>query len=217
MEKKRFVASYSGGKDSALALYRAIKMGHTPMGLLVTYNEEKDFSWFHNIPMSALEKVSKELGIPLTIVKTTGESYTEDFEKALKEFKEKGCDFCVFGDIDIEEHFTWCSDRCKNVGLGFLFPLWQEDRKALVHEFINSGFKAIITVVNHTKMGDDFLGKTLNFDTVADIEKTEADVCGENGEYHTFVYDGPIFKSHIEAKFSEITSKDNYSRINFLE
>ncbi len=216
MEKK-FVASFSGGKDSILALYRTVKKGYKPMGLLITYNEEKGVSWFHNIPMSALEQVSKSLDIPLTVVKTRGEEYGENFELALKGFKEKGCDLCVFGDIDIEEHFTWCSDRCKNVGLDFYFPLWQEDRKTLVEEFINSGFKAVITVVNHTKMSKDFLGETLNHETLAKIEATEADVCGENGEYHTFVYDGPIFEKGVDVKFSEVTSKDNYSRINFIE
>lgn len=213
---KKFVASFSGGKDSVLALYRAIKLGHKPMALITTYKEDVNKSWFHNIPKNYLEEVAKSLDIPLYLIKTNGDDYEEKFEETLSYFKEQGCDFCVFGDIDIERHFKWCSDRCKNAEIGYFFPLWQEDRKKLVYEFIDSGFKSVITIVKNTEMSADFLGKTLDYEVVEAIQKEGVDICGENGEYHSFVYDGPLFKEKVEYSFDEVETKDNYSRIYFI-
>lgn len=216
METKKFIISFSGGKDGMLALYRAINEGHTPLGMITTYNENENKSWFHNIPKSYLEKVSKSLNIPLYLINTNGDDYTEKFEEKLLEFKENGVDFCVFGDIDIIEHFNWCSCRCKNVGMDYYFPLWNEDRKKVVNEFIGNGFKALITVVKHTKMDKSFVGQTLSNDLVLQIEKTGADICGENGEYHTFVYDGPLFLEKIDLLFTQMESLGDYTRISFI-
>lgn len=215
-QQKKFVASFSGGKDSVLAIYRAIKLGHKPIALITTYNDDIEKSWFHNIPKSYLENVAKSLNIPLYLILTKGDDYEEKFEKTLSYFKEQGCDFCVFGDIDIKRHFKWCSDRCINVGMDYLFPLWQENRKKLVYEFIDNDFKSVITIVKNSEMSDRFLGQTLSYELVEDIEKEGVDVCGENGEYHSFVYGGPLFSKKINMIFDVVETKDNYSRINFL-
>ncbi|AYE35266.1 Dph6-related ATP pyrophosphatase [Clostridium septicum] len=197
--KRKFIMSYSCGKDSTLALHRMIKSGNIPLGLLVTVDKKHSRSWFHGVPKKVLKEVSKSLNIPLLLVECEGEEYEYSFEKILKEAKNNlGADSCVFGDIDLEEHRTWCTDRCNKVSMEAIFPLWNEGREKLTYEFIESGYKAVIKNVKLEFLSTYFLGKVLNKDIVNEIKATGADVCGENGEYHTFVYDGPLFNFRIK-------------------
>lgn len=213
----RFVMSYSGGKDGVLALYRTIKAGHNPVKLFTTYNKKNNSSWFHGISSKALQEVSKQLGISIELVETgLGDEYTKDFERALRNMKEQGANACAFGDIDIQEHFDWCDSRCKTVGIQSLFPLWNENRKELVYEFINLGFKAVITTIDSSRMDKKFLGKTLTKDLAEQIELDGVDICGENGEYHTFVYDGPLFEKTVDFNKGEIIKNGVYYSIPIL-
>ena len=207
----RFVASYSGGKDSVLALHRAVKQGHEPIFLLTTYNVEREGSFFHAIPEKILEAVSKSLNIPLLLVRTSGTDYQERFEEALLKAKVQGAQACVFGDIDIEEHRQWPSERCANTGLEPLFPLWGEDRKKIVYEFIDSGFVAHIVVVNTKYMGTEYLGQQLTRETLANIDTQGIDICGENGEFHTLVTGGPLFQKQISFSFGKSVVENDYA------
>lgn len=210
MNKEKVVVSFSGGKDSTLALYRMIKKGYKIIGLIVTFDNQKD-SYFHKIPGDILENVAKELEIPLIEVDCSNEAnYEEEFEKALKTSKDKGAEVCVFGDIDIERHKKWCLDRCSAAEIEGMFPLWQEDREKLTNEFIDYGFKAIIKKVNLNALGKEFLGKELTKEVVSEMKKLECDPCGENGEYHTLVFDGPIFRNSIKFSKSGIEILENY-------
>ena len=110
---KNFIASYSSGKDSTLAMHRAINYGLLPLRLLTAYNLDSNRSWFHGVDENLLQQVSDSLKIPLTIIKTPGKQYEENFEAMLIEAKSIGSEVCVFGDIDIEGHLEWCSARCK--------------------------------------------------------------------------------------------------------
>lgn len=197
--KKKFVVSYSCGKDSTLSLYRMIKAGHIPVALLVTVDKKVLRSWFHGIPDKLLKDVSKSLDIPLVLVASNGkENYGETFVEALKKIKEEmGAEACVFGDIDLMAHRTWCEDKCEKAGLEAIFPLWEEDREALTYEFIDSGFKTVIKNVKLSILGEEFLGEVLTKDVVERLKAAGSDACGENGEYHTFVFDGPLFKERI--------------------
>ena len=213
MNKKiKFVASYSGGKDGVLALYRAINSGYEPVGLLTTYNESAGRSWFHGVTVEVLNKVSQLIDIPLELVKTgPRDDYAKDLEKALLKLKDNGINACVFGDIDIQAHYDWCDSRCKVAKIESIFPLWNESRKELVYELIESGFKAVITIVDSSRLSERFLGRTLTKELMEEIVAEGADICGENGEYHTFVYDGPLFKEPVNFKFDEIIRSGNYS------
>lgn len=213
---KKFVASFSGGKDSTLAIYRAIKRGMVPVELITTYNIEKERSWFHGIPKDILAKVSKETNILLSIIETSGEDYAKNFEAKLVEAKEKGAEYCVFGDIDIEGHLKWCSERCEAAEIKAYFPLWNEDRKKLVYEFIDSGFKTMINVVDINRLPEDFVGKILTRKVADEIETFGADICGENGEYHTFVFDGPLFKNQVEFHMGEKMKVENFIVVPIL-
>ena len=199
----KFVMSYSCGKDSTLSLYRMIKAGHEPLALLITVDKKVCRSWFHGVPKHLLEEVSKSLNIPLLLVESIGDNYKETFEEALGKAKEQGAEACVFGDIDLEAHRTWCTDRCEAVGLEAVFPLWLEAREALTHEFIDLGFTTVLKNVKLECLGEEFLGKVLTKELVEKIKATGSDACGENGEYHSFVYDGPLFSYPVSFEVGE--------------
>lgn len=214
---KKFVASYSGGKDSILAIYRAVKLGMDPVSLINTYNIDRECSWFHGIPENLLKEVSASLNIPIKLIKTSGKDYAANFEKELKAQKEKGAEVCVFGDIDLEEHLEWCTARCDAVGIEAFFPLWQEERKALVYEFIERGFTANITIVDTERLSEKHLGMTLSTETVASIILEGADPCGENGEYHTFVSNGPLFGRPISFGYGQLLKNEKYAILPVLK
>ena len=214
LQGKKFIASYSGGKDSIFAIYKAMQAGLEPLRLITTYNTDADRSWFHGLSENIIKQVSESFGIPITLIKTSGEQYEENFEKALAEAKENGAEVCVFGDIDIEGHIEWCTLRCKNAGLIPYFPLFGMERKKAVYDFIRCGFSAIITIVDTSRLSKNFLGQVLSREVVDSIEKRGADICGENGEYHTFVFDGPIFRNKIDFSVKEKFEKDKYFILN---
>jgi len=212
----KFVASYSGGKESALAVYRAVKEGHEPMALITTYNIDAGRSHFHGLSEDVLGKVADALCIPLWLIKTSGAKYAQNFEKTLFRAKEHGAEACVFGDIDIEGHIAWCSERCKNVGIAPLFPLLNESRKDVVYELIDNGFIANITIINAKKVSESFLGKQLTKEIAQQIAAGGADICGENGEYHTFVSAGPNFKHPVNFSFGDKFARDDYAFLPVL-
>ncbi len=195
----KFCMSYSCGKDSTLALYRLIQNGFTPVALIIAVNRNNGRSWFHNIEDNLINELSKQINIPVIKAQGCGDTYREKFIEALNEARDLGASFCAFGDIDLQEHRDWCEETAKGANLEAVFPLWKNDRKAVVMEFIDSGFKAVIKTVTKTHgVSPGFLNQTLSTDIVTQFEILGIDVCGENGEYHTFVYDGPIFTKPVE-------------------
>lgn len=207
---KKFIASYSSGKDSTLAIYKAIKEGMEPVKLILTQNDDPAISWFHGLSDEMVEALQQILNIPIERVVTNSEAYAKDFEEALCKGKEEGAEVCVFGDIDIEGHLEWCSERCKNAGLEAYFPLWHRNRKSVVLDFINSGFSTYLTVVNTDVMSEKYIGKQLTEEIVKQLEHEGVDVCGENGEYHSLVTDGPIFTHSLDVKFGKPEKQGHY-------
>ncbi|MGB5824258.1 MAG: diphthine--ammonia ligase [Proteocatella sp.] len=206
----KILASFSGGKDSMLSLDRAIDEGNTPVGLMVTTNSE-GLSWFHDINVDILEKVSESLQIPIFFCPCKmGEKYTQDYDKILMQLVVlTGAKACVFGDIDIEEHRAWCQERADKAKITALFPLWQESRVELVNEFLEKGYKTLIKKVNKNFLSPSYLGKTLSKELLEKFEKIGIDPCGENGEYHTLVYDGPKFTKKVNLKLGNISENEN--------
>lgn len=210
----KFVMSYSGGKDSALALHRMLKQGHEPIGLLIMINPEMERSWFHGIDYELLHKISDSLNIPLIECNSSGADYHKNFECGLQSAKDAGAQMCVFGDIYIADNASWCRARCKSVGIEPVFPLWQEDREKLVFELIELRYKSYIKCIRNNDLPKDILGKELNNDIISIMKERNIDICGENGEYHTIVLDGPIFKYPIDVNILETLDFGNISAIN---
>jgi len=211
-----FAISYSGGKDSALALYRMISFGHKPVAMISTINSEQMRTWFHGIQMDLLEAVSESLDIPLICCPCMPDGYTEAYEEGLKKARRMGAEACVYGDIDIDGHRQWNIGQCEKVGLDCILPLWKQVRESLVREMIEAGFKAIIKIVQCDKLDESFLGKDLTIPLIGQIKASGSDVCGENGEYHTFVYDGPIFKYPIPLEIREIVDLGSHKAIDIV-
>lgn len=206
----KFIASYSGGKDSVLAIHRAVRQGMELQALIITYNTDLGRSWFHGIPEEVLRQVEASVGAPVILIKTTGEAYNQSFEDVLRHQKELGAQVCVFGDIDIPGHLEWGKARCEAAGLSACFPLWQENREDLVRECVEAGFVPRITVVNTEKMSAEFLGRPITEELIAQLKEQGVDVCGENGEYHSFVTEGPIFQKAVAVEFAPPLEVDSY-------
>lgn len=203
-ENKSFVMSYSCGKDSTLALHKMLALGGAPTALLVMFNSGDGRSFFHGADGALLERYSAALQIPLLRVPSCGEDYPLAMEEALRKAKKAGAEFACFGDIDIEGHRAWGEERCRNAGLSALYPLWHANREENAREVINLGYKCVIKSVDNTKLPKSMLGKILDEALLEEMAQCGIDVCGENGEYHTLVVDGPIFRSPIQYTAGKI-------------
>lgn len=215
MNKSCFV-SWSGGKDSCLALYKAIEQGYNPKILFTMFSIENGVSAAHRLKEEIIKAQANAIGIECRIGRTSFEEYEDVFVSNIKEFKNRGIEYGIFGDIDIDEHRQWEERVCEKASINAVLPLWQRDRKGLVLEFLNLGFKAKIVLVDKRMMDTRFLGQDLSSSLLDEIEKYGADPCGENGEYHTVVYDGPIFKKpvNIEFDYNFITIENRWVQIN---
>ncbi len=193
----KFVLSYSFGKDSSLALHRMLSEGHTPVALLVMVNEEQKRSYFHGADYNMMNAVSNCLQIPIIFGKSAMGDYNEVIEDCLKKAVALGAEVAVFGDIDISDHKTWADERCANAGVKTHFPLWHLERRAILDELLDNDFCCIIKSINNEKLPRELLGKKIDKAMIKQFEEHGIDICGEYGEYHTLVVDGPIFKNKL--------------------
>lgn len=218
MNKNCFV-SWSGGKDSCLAFYKALENRYKPKKLLTMFSKEDNISTAHRLKEEVFKAQAFAMGIEHTVGRALFNDYEEVFVHTLKQFKEEGLDYGVFGDIDIEGHRQWEDRVCKRASITAVLPLWQKNRKDLLKEFLNLGFKARIIVVDTTMLDKRFLGQDLSFSLMEEIEEWGADVCGENGEYHTVVYDGPIFRQPVDLYFDReiIPVGDRWAQIKVCQ
>ena len=210
----KFVMSYSCGKDSTLALLKMIEQGNEPVALLVMVNEKVDRSFFHGADYIMLEAYSKALGLPLLITPSEGENYHIAMEESLREAKKLDAEVACFGDIDIEGNRKWAEERCKNAKIEAVFPLWHRNREENVYELIERGYKCLIKSINSTLIPKTLLGKYIDEATIEEMRRCGIDICGENGEYHTLVVDGPIFKNSLPYKTGEVMDFGDFSIID---
>lgn len=196
----KFAISFSGGKDSILALHEMMENGHEPAALLVTYRQETGRSWFHGITPELLDTVSEAMRIPLIRCDSTYETYFEKVEWGLAQAKALGAEACVFGDIEPLGHRTWAEERCAAVGLRAVLPLWKRDHLAVVRRTLSLGYRCIIKCVRTVGLPETWLGQTLSETHIQRLLDMGLDPCGEKGEYHTIVTDGPLFHHPVHLK-----------------
>ena len=212
----KVAASWSGGKDSCFACFKAIQEGFEVTNLLTMMSKEGN-SNFHMVRPDLLDAQADALGIPLTKRKTIWDTYEQEFKSALQQLKTAGVQGLVTGDIyEVPMHEEgWLNRICREVGLKPIKPLWNRDTKQIFREFINAGFEAIVVRVNTKVLSVEWLGRRLNEEFLDDIVKIgTVDPCGEGGEYHTFVTDGPLFKKRIEILESrKATTPDGYGHL----
>lgn len=208
---QKFFASFSGGKDSVLALYKAMKDGEA-LGLIVMLEEEGERSRSHGMPPELIEAQAKSIGLPVYTAAASWTEYEMVFMRLLEKAKNQGAEVLVTGDLDMPEHGCWHDKVTKNAGLKLGMPLWEMDHREAVEEFINLGFVTIIVTVNLSLgMREEDLGRTLTYEYIKELEARGIDPCGEGGEFHTTVLDGPIFKQPILVRKCAMIRNGEYA------
>jgi diphthine-ammonia ligase len=207
----KFISSFSGGKDSVLALYKAMKVGEA-VGLIVMLEEEGKRSRSHGMPPELIEAQAKSIGLPVYTAAASWTDYETVFMSLLAKAKIQGAEVLVTGDLDIPAHGCWHEKVANSAGLKLGMPLWEMNHRTAVEEFINLGFTTIIVTVNLSLgMREDDLGRTFTYEYVRELEARGIDPCGEGGEFHTTVIDGPIFKQPIPIRKGEVIKNGEYA------
>jgi uncharacterized protein (TIGR00290 family) len=209
--KSKAIFNWSGGKDSAICLHKILQsQQYDVIGLLTSINKQYQRISMHGVRVDLLQKQSESIGLPLIKIQlpevATMELYDEIMRKTLTELKSQGVSVSVFGDIFLEDLRKYREDKLSELNLKAVFPLWKIPTTELIHEFIDLGFKAIITCVNDKYLDQSFAGRLIDTELLKDLPNN-VDPCGENGEFHSFVYDGPIFKNQIPFIKGEIIYK----------
>ncbi|MEM1586844.1 MAG: diphthine--ammonia ligase [Candidatus Bathyarchaeia archaeon] len=214
------VASWSGGKDSCLALYKAALNGFKVSYLLNFISKDRR-CMSHGLNPELIAAQSQAVGIPIIQRETTWDAYEEIFKATLIELKRMGIEGAVFGDIHVKEHLDWVNRVCNEAGIIPLEPLWGMDPERVLRDFIDAGFKAIVVNVKADLFGEEWLGREVDLNFLNDLQKlrkeSDFDLCGEYGEYHTFVIDGPIFKKRIKILESKRVRREGYWRYWLLD
>jgi len=203
--------NWSGGKDSALALYKAMLSNeYTIQCLLTNINRVHDRVSMHGVRRSLVEAQTASIGLPLVTVELPEEPSMQEYETMMLEkvnaLKTSGCNKAIFGDIFLEDLKNYREQKLKAAGIECVFPLWKIDTTELIKEFIDKGFKAIVVCVNEQYLNKSFCGRMIDASFINDLPST-VDVCGENGEFHSFVFDGPIFKQPVQFNKGSIVNK----------
>lgn len=203
--------NWSSGKDSALALYKMQQSNAYKVDRLVTsVNSTFNRVSMHGLRLPLLEAQAKAIGLPLQTIMLNADvsmsSYNEVMKTTMQGLILKGYTHAVFGDIFLEDLKKYREDKLKEVGVKGVFPLWKQDTKVLLKELVQLGFKAITVCVNAKLLDESFVGREVDESFFNDLPEN-VDPCGENGEFHTFVYDGPIFKKPVPFTVGEKVQK----------
>ena len=206
LSKEPIAFCWSGGKDSALTLHRLLQSNKYDIRyLLTTVNENFKRISMHGVREELLEQQAKSIGIPLVKVyveEGSNEEYERNMEKQLLGFKKEGINKIGFGDIFLEDLKDYRDNNLSRIGMEGLYPIWKENTKKLINEFLEAGFKTVLCCVSEAVLTENYSGKVIDSNFVEGLPKN-VDPCGENGEFHTFVFDGPIFKEPISFEIGE--------------
>lgn len=197
------LCSWSGGKDCALAVYRAQQNGFDVRFLLAMMDESGEKSRSHAIPLSLLELQAAEMGCELVTRNASWQSYEREFISALHALRRRGASHCIFGDIDLQAHRDWETAICQRAHIESVWPLWGQNRDELAAEVLQLGFEAKVVCINQRHLDKSFCARDYNAQFLHDLPPT-VDPCGEDGDFHTFVTAGPIFERPINVEVEEI-------------
>lgn len=197
--------SWSGGKDSCLALWRARQAGMSVRRLVTAMDDTGKGARSHGVSPELLVAQAASLGLEIELYETSWKTYEEKFIAILRKAHAEGIRHAIFGDIDLIPHREWEEKVCAQAGLQPCLPLWDQARDSLVEEFLALGFKAVVVCVNGKYLGREYCGREFDAAFLADLPKG-IDACGENGEFHTFVYNGPAFVKPVALQRGQVLS-----------
>jgi uncharacterized protein (TIGR00290 family) len=205
---------WSGGKDSAMALHvLQSAQSHRVTALLTTVTEEFDRISMHGVRRALLERQAASIGLPLHAVlippQCVNATYEARMNEALNEHLGRGVRRVAFGDIFLEDLRVYREQNLARIGMEALFPIWKRDSRELTHEFLRLGFQAVTVCVDPRVLDSSFAGRILDESFFADLPPG-VDPCGENGEFHTFVFDGPVFQEPIQFVIGEKVLRDGF-------
>jgi len=204
---------WSGGKDSAMALYETLaSRQYQVAALLTTVTEDYQRISMHGVRRALLQQQAESLGLPLEELmiskRSSNDEYESKMENALKRYKKQSVMSVVFGDIFLEDLKLYREKNLAKLNMKGIFPIWKRDSSELVRSFIRLGFKAVTVCVDTQVLDQKFVGRIIDEQFISDLPKG-VDVCGENGEFHSFVSEGPIFRKKISFQLGEKVLRDN--------
>lgn len=199
VKRPKALISWSGGKDSAFACYKALSQGLDIVCLLNAVRKRYGRVAFHGVRRELIELQAETMGIPLYQFRVNRDNYEEKYKEAVREVKRWGIKSGVFGDIFLADGRRWVEDVCRKTKIKPTFPLWGIKTATLIRNFVAAGFEAYVVSTQADLLGKEWVGRRIDKTFIKDLKKLKKiDICGENGEFHTFVVDGPIFKKRIK-------------------
>jgi uncharacterized protein (TIGR00290 family) len=213
-QEKAVLVSWSGGKDSCMALREVQRTPNIRVeALLTTVTRDFDRISMHGVRRTLLERQATSLGVPLHQIFISKGASNEEYETKMGEafsgYRDRGIDTVVFGDLFLEEIRAYRERLAAKYKMASLYPVWGRDTSQLIRDFISLGFKTAIICVDPAKLDPSFVGRVIDEELLAQLPP-HVDPCGENGEFHTFVFDGPIFKNPVKFSFGEIVCRDSF-------
>jgi len=211
---ERVILSWSGGKDSAMALYELRRNGdYEVVALLTTVAREFERVSHHGVRVELLEEQAAAVGVPLHKLylppdRCTNADYEALMERTMLDYCASGVHTVAFGDIFLADLRAYRERNLAKVSMRGLFPIWHRDTGELIRTFIGLGFRAHLACVDGTRLGRAFAGRAIDPTLLVDLPP-EVDPCGENGEFHSFVYDGPIFRRPVRVAVGEVVARDS--------
>ena len=215
----KVVCLWSGGKDSCFACYKAMASGYKVIALFNFTRSDGMNSLAHGLPAQLIYEQASAIGMPLFQKAMPEAGYEQEFKNLIIEWKkEKNIEGIVFGDIYLEEHREWIERVCRDTSIEPIFPLWGMDTNQILLDFIDCGFKAAVVCTRDGILGKEWLGRILDRQFIEDLHRynPKIDPCGEAGEFHTFVYDGPLFKKLVEFLIGEKILNGIYWRLEVI-
>lgn len=212
---------FSGGKDSAMALHETLRRGEYRITeLLTTVTDAYDRVSMHGVRRALLRRQAESLGIPLTEVVVPPQSsnaiYEREMGKAFSRIRDKDIRRVAFGDIFLEDLRDYREQQLAAFGLTALFPIWKKPTRSLAQAFIDEGFSAVTVCVDSKVLDASFVGRPFDAAFLDDLPD-KVDHCGENGEFHTFVFDGPIFSQPIDFTGGTVVERDSFFFYDLLQ
>jgi diphthine-ammonia ligase len=211
MMKKTFI-SWSGGKDCCQAAYRAIQQGFEIACLLNTVTKDKRRSCSHGLSARWVRLQAEAMGLPVIQPATTSTDYEAVFSNTLLKLKSEGVNYGVFGDIDFEPHREWITRVCAGASVMPVLPLWQEHQEDIAKNFIDLGFEAVVVATQADLLGEKWLGRKFDEAFLKELSDYDDEIspCGEAGEFHTLVVDGPLFKKRLDILDTQTEKRGNH-------
>ena len=205
-----YISSWSGGKDSCFACYEAMCQGYKVSHLVNFISKESRRVSFHGTEAKLIQLQSRAIGIRLLQKETTWDGYEQEFKEAVRSLIPSGVKGMIFGNIYLQDHKEWVERVCGELGIEAVEPLWGKTPEEILSSFIDAEFEAVIVSAQSKLIDRDWIGHLVDRDFITYLKDRNIDVCGENGEYHTLVINGPIFKRRIQLIESKTVARDNH-------